>query len=53
MTVRASVDNILDGRHTLNRVVYEGYRDRTPVAYFDKRNELVGPIFSLSVKGTF
>jgi outer membrane receptor for ferrienterochelin and colicins len=53
MTVRASVDNILNGRHTLNRVVYTGYRDRSPVSFFDKRDELVGPIFSLSVKGTF
>jgi len=53
MTVRASVDNILDGRHTLNRVVYTGYRDRAPIAFFDKRNQLVGPIFTLSIKGTF
>ena len=53
MTVRASVDNIFNGRHTLDRVVYTGYRDRSPVSFFDKRDELVGPIFSLSVKGTF
>jgi hypothetical protein len=53
MTVRASVDNVLNGRHTLDRVVYTGYRDRAPVDYFDKRDQLVGPLFSLSVKGTF
>jgi hypothetical protein len=53
MTVRASVDNIFNGRHTLDRVVYTGYRDRAPIDFFDKRDELVGPIFSLSVKGTF
>jgi hypothetical protein len=53
MTVRASVDNIFNGRHTLDRVVYTGYRDRAPISFFDKRDELVGPIFNLSVKGTF
>jgi hypothetical protein len=53
MTVRATVDNIFNGRHTLNRVVYGGYRDRTPVAFFDKRDQLVGPLFNFSVKGTF
>ena len=40
MTVRASVDNIFNGRHTLNRVVYTGYRDRAPVSFFDKRTSL-------------
>jgi len=53
MTVRASVDNIFDGRHTLDRVVYKGYRDRTPVSFFDQRDQLVGPLFNLSIKGTF
>ena len=53
MTVRASVDNIFNGRHTFDRVVYTGYRDRGPIAFFDKRDELVGPMFNFSVKGTF
>ena len=53
MTVRASVDNVFNGRHTLDRVVYSGYRDRTPILFFDKRDQLVGPLFNLSVKGTF
>ena len=53
MTVRFTVDNIFNGRHTLDRVVYTGYRDRSPVSFFDKRDQLVGPLFNLSVKGTF
>ena len=53
LTVRASVDNIFNGRHTFNRVVYAGYRDRTPVSFFEDHDDLVGPLFKLSVKGTF
>ena len=53
MTVRFTVDNVFNGRHTLDRVVYTGYRDRSPVSFFDKRDQLVGPLFNLSVKGTF
>jgi hypothetical protein len=53
LTVRFQVDNIFNGRHTLDRTVYDGYRDRTPIAFFDRRNQLVGPLFALSVKGTF
>ena len=53
MTVRFSVDNIFNGRHYVDRTVWGGYRDRNPVLFFEKHNQLVGPIFNLSVKGTF
>lgn len=53
LTVRFTVDNIFNGRHTLDRTVYNGYRDRTGVAFFDRRDQLVGPLFNLSVKGSF
>jgi hypothetical protein len=53
MTVRFSVDNVFDGRHLFDRTVYSGFRDTHPVAFFEKRNQLVGPLFNLSVKGTF
>jgi outer membrane receptor for ferrienterochelin and colicins len=57
MTVRFTVDNVLDGlldgRHKEWRSVYEGYRDRTPLSFFEKKNELVGLLFNLSVKGNF
>ena len=53
-TVRFSVDNVPDlTRHKLWRTVYEGYRDRTPVSFFQKNNELVGPLFELSIRGNF
>jgi TonB-dependent receptor-like protein len=53
MTARVTVDNIFNGRHTEDRTVWRGYRDRTPVDFFEHHDELVGPIFSLSLKGTF
>ena len=53
LTVRATVDNVFDGRHKGDRTVYSGYRDRTPISFIEKRNQLVGPIFELSIKGTF
>ena len=52
-TVRFTVDNVFNGRHLVDRTVWEGFRDRTPVAFFEKRNQLVGPIFTLSIKGNF
>ena len=52
-TVRFSVDNVLNGRHFVDRTVYGGYRDRTPVLFFEKHNHLIGPLFNLSIKGTF
>ena len=53
LTVRLSVDNFLNGRHFFNRTVYSGYRDRAPVAFVQKQNQLIGPIISLRIKGTF
>jgi len=53
LKVRASVDNILNGRHLFYRHVYEGYRDRTPLAFYQRQNQLIGPLFSVSIKGTF
>jgi hypothetical protein len=44
---------VLDGRHKEWRTVYEGYRDRTPLAFFQKQNELVGPLFNISIRGNF
>jgi len=52
-TVRFTVDNIFNGRHTEFRQVFNGFRDRAPIAFIERHNELVGPIFTLSVKGTF
>jgi outer membrane receptor for ferrienterochelin and colicins len=55
--VRFSVDNVLDGllqgRHMRYRHRFEGYRDRTPLDFFERDDELVGLLFNLSIKGTF
>ncbi|HEX6661972.1 MAG TPA: TonB-dependent receptor, partial [Sphingomicrobium sp.] len=53
LKVRFNVDNVLNGRHLFYRHVYEGYRDRTPLAFYQRANQLIGPLFSISVKGTF
>jgi hypothetical protein len=52
-TVRFTVDNVFNGRHLLDRTVWDGFRDRAPIAFIEKHDQLVGPIFSLSVKGNF
>lgn len=52
-TVRVSIDNVVESKHKVWRTVYQGYRDRSPLFFFQKQNQLVGPIFSLSIKGTF
>jgi hypothetical protein len=37
----------------LDRVVYSGFRDTNPVAFVERHDQLIGPIFSLSVRGNF
>jgi hypothetical protein len=34
-------------------VVYSGFRDRAPISFIEKHDQLVGPLFEISVKGTF
>jgi len=53
MSATFNVDNIFNGRHLEHRVVYTGWRDRAPIDFVEIHNELVGPIFSLSLKGSF
>ncbi|MEO6225010.1 MAG: TonB-dependent receptor [Sphingomicrobium sp.] len=53
MTVQASVSNIFNARHYRDRTVYEDWRDNSPVAFYQHNDQLIGPIFSLKVKGTF
>jgi TonB-dependent receptor-like protein len=52
-TVRFTVDNVFNGRHLEFRKVFTGFRDRAPIAFIENHDELIGPIFSLSVKGNF
>lgn len=53
LTVRLGVDNLLDARHRFERTVYNGRRLRDPVLYHQSDNQLIGPIFEATVKGTF
>jgi hypothetical protein len=53
MKVRFTVDNIFNGRHLEYRKVWQAFRDRSPLLFIEKHNELVGPLFTLSVKGNF
>lgn len=53
LTVRLGVNNLLNARNRFDRVVHTGWRDRTPVAFVESRNRLIGPIFSLRVSGNF
>jgi hypothetical protein len=36
-----------------DRTVYGGYRNVYPVSFYERHDDLVGPIFQVSVKGTF
>lgn len=53
LTVRGQVGNIFNARHRVERVIYSGLRDTAPVAFTQSQNQLIGPIFSFMVKGTF
>jgi len=52
LTVRASINNIMNARAKFDRTVWTGWRDRSPVAFTERRDRLIGPVFSLLVKGT-
>ena len=52
-TVTLNVDNILNGRHLEYRTVWAGWRTMTPIIYIERHNELIGPVFRLSIKGNF
>ena len=53
LTVRASAGNLLNARHRQRHVVYTGFRDTAPIASIRSHDQLIGPIFSFMVKGTF
>ncbi|BEU99489.1 TonB-dependent receptor plug domain-containing protein [Novosphingobium olei] len=53
LTVRASADNLLNARRRWDRVVYAGRRDQSPILFTETRNQLIGPLFTLLIKGSF
>ncbi|HVM22825.1 MAG TPA: TonB-dependent receptor plug domain-containing protein [Sphingomicrobium sp.] len=53
LTVRASVSNLLNARSRWDREVYSGFRNAHPLLFTERRNRLIGPVFSMSVRGNF
>lgn len=53
LTVRASASNLINARSRWDRVVYTGRRNNSPIDFVETRDRLIGPILSLSVRGTF
>lgn len=52
LTVRASANNILNGRQRWDRQVFDGPRPNAPILFVETRDRLIGPIFQLSIKGS-
>jgi len=53
LTVRAQLANAVNARSKRDRTVYTGVRGESPIAFVEKRNRLIGPIFAFSVRGKF
>ena len=53
LTVRAQVSNIFNARHHVHRTFFSGFRNSSPITGTQVHNQLIGPLFSLRVKGTF
>ncbi|WP_425230940.1 TonB-dependent receptor domain-containing protein [Sphingomonas sp.] len=53
LTVRLQADDLLNARHRLDRAVYTGRRTVAPLSYRLHADELIGPIFTLGVSGSF
>ena len=53
LQVGASVFNLNNGRRIQTRTVYAGPRDVSPVLFREETDQLIGPIFSFNVKGSF
>jgi outer membrane receptor for ferrienterochelin and colicins len=53
LTLKASINNVLNARNRLDRTVWDGYRTQAPILFTEHRDRLIGPIFSFSVKGNF
>ena len=54
MTVRASVDNLLDTNESFIRTFFDGRRNATNsnVLFTEERDRFYGPIFTLTISGT-
>jgi outer membrane cobalamin receptor len=53
LTVRAQVNNLLNARHRIDRFVYAGRRNTSPLLFRQEADQLIGPIFQFLVRGSF
>lgn len=53
LTVRAQVGNVLNARHYYNRYVYAGRRTTSPLTIRQTNDQLIGPIFTFKIGGSF
>ncbi|WP_236554635.1 TonB-dependent siderophore receptor [Novosphingobium sp. 9U] len=53
LTMRFTIDNVVNARSRRERVIYQGVRELSPVASTESRDRLIGPIFIFLVKGSF
>jgi hypothetical protein len=52
LTVRATIGNVLGATSMFDRTVFVGRRTG-PVAFFERRDRRIGPIFAFNVRGKF
>jgi hypothetical protein len=52
LTMRATVNNILDADSMWDRTVYDGRRT-DPIAFVEERDRRIGPIYSFQIRGKF
>lgn len=51
--VNAQVFNINNGHVRFYRTVYTGYRNTAPIDFFERQHQRVGPLFTLTLSGSF
>lgn len=51
--VNFQVFNINDGRVRFYRTVYSGRRNGAPIMFYERQHQVVGPIFTLTMSGSF
>ncbi|MXO75723.1 TonB-dependent receptor plug domain-containing protein [Altererythrobacter aerius] len=53
LTVKATAGNLLNARSRRERIFYTGLRGDSPISSIESRDRLIGPTFTLSVRGNF
>jgi outer membrane receptor for ferrienterochelin and colicins len=53
LKVNFQVFNLNDGHVRNYRTVYSGRRNGAPVSFYERQHQMVGPLFTLTIQGTF